>query len=312
MNCFTTKTDFDPEDESVFSEKPKTIDRFEVDEEENNYGNVNNKNLEHKLALRGDIDFTDGKYAGKPSSRKHFFGNEEDEDEGEDEVEDDNQEVDEDEEEESGEEEEDGEDGEEEEEEEEEDSDDSDDEEDEEEGMIEAKYGDFEKYEKELNEIEKVKEKQSIQLLSQSQNEKEKAQHTKNQKHVWNNLLKLRIKQQKMLNIGNRLPLYDLYPIFNETPKIQTLNKEVAESLKENINDMLDLSNTFKLNNPQTQNYAFNKNVQSSSASQKSQKRSRYQWECEGDHQSSDQLETIWKFIKTQDDAFVFIISSLL
>ena len=255
-----------------------------------------NKLESKKLFLKGDISLTEGKYAGITSSRKQFFkelpslqdneeedevedGDEENEEENENGEEDSELESDEIENEDEGESE----------------SNDSDSSEEEEDDDFETKYGDVDGYEKELQEMEELKKEQSIQLLSQTTEEKEKAQHTKNQKFIWNNVLKIRIKQQKLLTLSNKLPTFDLFSDFaNYNEKNSQAQKEVSSSLQEVISSFIDLGTTFKSNNPQCSEYL-------PKGEKLGKKRSRFQWEYSDDADSN--LSSIWNYIQQYEES---------
>jgi protein AATF/BFR2 len=101
-------------------------------------------------------------------------------------------------------------------------------------------------------------EKQAVQNLAEmTKEENTKAQHTKNQRTVWDMFLDLRIRLQPLLTTANCLPQYDIFTEFIEYTKQKDPNFEQQYATITNdifglIDDLLALQIALKDNNEET------------------------------------------------------------
>ncbi|ORX93000.1 TRAUB-domain-containing protein [Basidiobolus meristosporus CBS 931.73] len=111
---------------------------------------------------------------------------------------------------------------------------------------------DYEQDEKLQEELQKIQEDEKSLLKNITQSAKsdvEKGQHVKNQLHIWEGLLDLRIRIQKSINSANKLPQHDIYPEFC-TPESNLAVEEAKTEVRELMDSLLDIRTSLYERNP--------------------------------------------------------------
>eukprot|EP00029_Vermamoeba_vermiformis_P002098 TRINITY_DN12492_c0_g1_i1.p1 TRINITY_DN12492_c0_g1~~TRINITY_DN12492_c0_g1_i1.p1 ORF type:complete len:574 (+),score=166.45 TRINITY_DN12492_c0_g1_i1:37-1722(+) len=114
------------------------------------------------------------------------------------------------------------------------------------------------KLQKQLEEEEEEQDETTqIKALARDATEElNKAMQTKNQRVLWDNMLDVRMRIQKLLTSTNKLPQHDVYPEFIENLKAHAEDKEknLLKKTMENISgllgDLTSLSNNLRLQHP--------------------------------------------------------------
>ena len=77
-------------------------------------------------------------------------------------------------------------------------------------------------------------------MVNSLERDKLKAKHTRNQQKIFDQMLKLRIKEQRSLTISNRLPQGEMLRSFQEhDPEIQRLSSSISSHLQDLIGSLL-------------------------------------------------------------------------
>ncbi|KAI8984148.1 apoptosis antagonizing transcription factor-domain-containing protein [Mycotypha africana] len=312
----TAPKDYDPED--VLEPMNDKADQSDANNSDNDYAD-DSAAREHyvsvgKSKLRNDQPLLDDpRYAGKRTSRKDLFDDNEeeveDEDENEDEVDDeesDSSSVDQNENDDDGDDDKEvytdtnedtnlessGNDDD-------DDDDDTaavDDEEDKDESEVDEQQDDDEVN----NELRKIQqeERQMISQLSQSaQADAEKGKHVRQQLTLWDNCLESRIRMQKVVDDANRLPQNDTYYDFLAKSEGVEKDLEVAKTeLREIIDDLMDIRSGL---------FAQHGSVDLTDKELNSRKRHL-------DDDDDEYLDKLWKDISEMNDVFVPFRNSTL
>jgi protein AATF/BFR2 len=116
------------------------------------------------------------------------------------------------------------------------------------------------KLQKQLEQEEEEDETTQIKALARDAKEElNKATQTKNQRGLWDSLLDVRMRIQKLLTSTNKLPQYDAYPEFVANMKVHAENedKNVLKATMDNISgllgDLSTLNNHLRLQHPDLQ-----------------------------------------------------------
>ncbi|KAI7865764.1 apoptosis antagonizing transcription factor-domain-containing protein [Spinellus fusiger] len=248
----TAPKDYDPEDIDGAVDDRNNVDSEEEDVAEDKGGREHYVKV-GKSALRSQqFLMDDPRYFGKRASRKDIYSSDEEEDEEYNKDE--------------------------------EDEEDDKDEEDSEES--EAEDGTVKD---EMRKIEADEKEMLSQMSKSAQSDIEKGQHVKQQLQLWDNFLESRIRVQKVVEMANQLPQYDVWPdVLAKEENIEENLDAVKEGLREVIDTMMDL---------RTSLFEENTAIDMENCSWNSRKR------CTDD--DDEYNEKLWQDISQVNDVFV-------